>query len=58
MDFLERAPGSHPLVGLTAEIATLYLQTLGVLAGCREAVLWSPAEVLLDFYRAWAIQRI
>ncbi|NHZ99367.1 hypothetical protein [Massilia sp. CCM 8734] len=52
IDYLARAPGNHPLVGVIAEITTTYLQTLGVLAGCREAVLASPLEALLDFYRA------
>ncbi|MDM5179872.1 hypothetical protein PO883_22020 [Massilia sp. DJPM01] len=51
IDYWERAPGNHPLVGLIGEIATLYLQTVGVLVGCHEAVLSSPLMALLDFYR-------
>lgn len=51
IDFIERAPGNHPLVGMVGEIATVYLETLGGLAGCREAVISFPAQALLDFYR-------
>lgn len=51
IDFIERAPGNHALVGMVGEIATVYLETLGQLAGCREAVISFPAQALLDFYR-------
>lgn len=51
IDRIERAPESTELVGLIAEMATVYMETLGTLAGCREAVVASPASGLLEFYR-------
>lgn len=51
IDRLERAPGTFQLAGLIGEIATVYLDTIGTLAGCREAVISKPAESLLDFYK-------
>jgi hypothetical protein len=50
LDWLERDPHAVHLVRFIAAIATRYIETMGALTGCDQAVLWRPAPDLLDFY--------
>lgn len=52
IDRLERSPlVTDDQIASVAEVAVRYLEVVGSLAGCREAVLWSPAPQLIDYYK-------
>lgn len=54
MDRLERAPtATDKEVGSVAELAILFLEAVGKIAGCKEVVLWQPAKELVEYYKAF-----
>lgn len=50
IDRIEGAPERYALVGLVGEIALRYLEVVGGIAGCKEAIIVAPAAGLIDFY--------
>jgi len=50
IDRLERDPGDVHLTGLVGEVATRFLDLMGVSCRCERAVIWSPAPELLAYY--------
>lgn len=52
IDRLERAPNvNRDQFASAIVVARSYLDTLGRLAGCRQAVLWEPFETLIEHYK-------
>ena len=50
IDRVEGAPDRRALLGLVGEIALRYLEVVGGIAGCSEAVIVAPASGLIEFY--------
>jgi hypothetical protein len=50
--YLESNPSMHPLRGSIAAIATRFLDTMALLAGCSEASIQNPVQPLIEFYKA------
>jgi len=52
IDRLERAPNvTKEQFASATLVARTYLDTLGSLAGCRQAVLWEPFPTLIEHYK-------
>jgi hypothetical protein len=52
IDRLERAPSvTKEQFASATVVARRYLDTLGRLAGCRQAVLWEPFPTLIEHYK-------
>lgn len=52
IDNLERAPSvTKDQFASAIVVARIYLDTLGRLAGCRQAVLWEPFPTLIEHYK-------
>jgi hypothetical protein len=52
LDRLERASTTtDDEIAQVAELAILFLETLGKIVGCRDVALWHPAEGLIQYYK-------
>lgn len=49
--YLESNPRAHPLRGSVAAIASRFLDTMALLAGCNETSIQNPVEPLIGFYK-------